>query len=339
MKRAALLVGSLLVILGVTLAVLGLPVFESMKLLFTGAFGSSRGLDSTLTKMTPLLLVGLGVVVAWRAGVYNVGGEGQFVIGGLAAATVAALLGKNPSGVMQVVVLAGGMLGGAAWGWIAGWLSHRRRVDVVISTILLNFIAIFLLQGLIAGALRDPEVNLPQSARLEDSLRLMRFTRQGDLHLGFIVALFGAAALWFLLNRTTLGFKLKLVGANPLLVRAQRLNADRLRTFAISLSGALCGLAGAVEFAGVNHRLGQSFNQNWGFLAIPVAVLGGLNPIGTAFAALYFAAVLAGARNLGGFSQNGAAIVAIVQAIAVLGFMAVNQWLSRRREAVREVAE
>lgn len=328
----ALTIVCLIAVLVLTLAVLTPDPFGSTKLLAIGAFGNELGITRTLVKWIPLMLTGLGVVIAWRGGMYNIGGEGQFVVGGVAGAFAARPLLDSGMGwpVVSFLALGASVIGGAAWGWLAGWLFVKRGVEVVISTILLNFVAIQTLAYLVTGPLQEKAKRLPQTDRLSNTQALPKFSPAYDLHYGIFLALILVALIAVFLYRTKAGFKLRLVGENDRAARANRISASKSKLLAMSISGGLCGLAGGVEYMGVTQQLGQGFSQNWGFLAIPVALLAGLNPFIVCLSALYFAAILAGSKNLSGFTADGTVLIYVVQAVAVLGLVALRKWTASR---------
>lgn len=328
----ALTILCLIAVLLLTLSVITPDPLGSAKLLAQGAFGDQLGITRTLVKWIPLMLTGLGIVVAWRGGMYNIGGEGQFVVGGVAGAFAARpLLDSSLSWpVMSILILGASILGGAAWGWLAGWLFVKRGVEVVISTILLNFVAIQTLAYLVTGPLQEKAGRLPQTDRLGNAQALPKFSPAFDLHYGIFLALTLVAVIAVFLYRTKAGFKLRLVGENDRAARANRISAPQSKLVAMSISGGLCGLAGGVEYMGVTQQLGQGFSQNWGFLAIPVALLAGLNPLVVCLSALYFAAILAGSKNLSGFTADGTVLIYVVQAAAVLGLVALRKWTASR---------
>lgn len=317
----------LVAILVLTLFVITPNGWESTRLLAQGAFGNELGITRTFVKWIPLVLTGLGVVIAWRGGMYNIGGEGQFVVGGVAGAFAARPFLESNLGwpLMSLIILSASILGGAAWGWLAGWLFVKRGVEVVISTILMNFVAIQMLAYLVSGPLQEKAGKLPQTDRLTNAQALPKLDPAYDLHYGLFLVLALVVAVAIFLYRTKAGFKLRLVGENAQAARANRINAPKARLHAMSISGGLCGLAGGVEYMGVTQQLGQGFAQNWGFLAIPVALLAGLNPLLVALSALYFAAILGGSKNLAGFTADGTVLIYIVQAVAVLGLVAVRK--------------
>jgi simple sugar transport system permease protein len=318
----------LAIAVALTLLVFRLPVLESARLIIDGAFGDRFGVARTLVRTCPLLLTSIGMLVAWRAGMYNIGGEGQYVLGGLGAAALFKLIpGFTPGPGLLLCLLLSSMLAGSLWALLSGWLYTARGVDVVISTILLNFVALQLLSWLVVGPLQETKRQLPLSDRLPDTGMFLRFDRQSDLHTGIMVALLAMVVVWLLLSLTPFGFKLRLVGANPRAARSNRINVSRTQLGAMMLSGALCGLAGGVEYSGVSGQIGSGFAQNWGFLAIPVALLGGLHPLGVSLSSLVFGALFAGSENLSRFASGGTigtSLIFVIQAVAVLGYIAIR---------------
>ncbi len=324
MKRALVTVAGLLLALVLTLAVFGVDVRQGLSLIAEGAFGDKFGVARTLVRATPLVLCGLGMAIAWRAGMYNIGGEGQYVLGGLAGAWVAkALVGPAP-GLANPAVLIAAALGGALFAGLAGWLQVRRGVQVVISTILLNFTALQALSWAVRGPLQEPKGQLPLTERLPDTVMFQRFDPQTDLHAGVFVAVAAVVLTALLLWATKAGYLLRLVGQNPRVARANRVDVGRAQIGAMLVSGGLCGLAGGVDYLGLIGQVGDGFSQNWGFLAIPVALLGGLDPLGVLASGLYFGALMAGGEGLARFNQLGPTLVYVIQAVAVLGLVALN---------------
>jgi len=325
----------LLAVLVLTFLVFRLPVFESLKLLSDGAFGDRFAISRTMVKATPLLFTGLGMVVAWRAGMYNIGGEGQFIVGGIFGATFAkfAVIGGShiPPWLADIAILITCMVGGAVWAWFAGWLFVRRGVAVVISTILLNFVALQLLGYCVSGPLQELKRQIPLTDTLPDAVMLPKPSPQMDLHLGVLIPIFCAALTFVYLYRTRAGFRLRLVGENPFMARANRIDAGKVQIQAMLISGALCGLAGGVEYVGISGQLGSDFSQQWGFLGIPVALLGGLHPLICIASSVVFGGLFAGSENLARFTTAGATLVYVIQAIAVLGYVGIKAYLDRRK--------
>lgn len=314
-----------------TLVVFGMPVGASLRLIVDGAFGDRYGVARTIVRIAPLLLTGLGVTVAWRAGMYNIGGEGQYIVGGIVGAWAAKCLAGAATPVVTAAVILGCAAGGAAYGALAGWLKAKRDVNVVISTILLNFVALQLLGWCVAGPLRQANSKLPLTEELPSAVMFYRPDRTSDLHAGVLVALAAAVVLYVVLFRTRWGFLVRLVGDNPRVAAVNLVNPNRIQVAAMALSGALCGLAGACQYLGISGQLSTEFSQNWGFLGIPVALLGGLHPAGILLSASYFATLLAGTANLARFSTGGDTLVYVIQAVAVLGLAGLRSYADRRR--------
>jgi len=325
-------VAGLFLVLVVVLACFGLPIGPSLELLAKGAFGDKFGVSRTLVKSVPLVLTALGIVVAWRAKIYNIGGEGQFLVGGLAGAALFKGAGTvaNP-----VLVLVAAATGGAVWAGIAGWLQVKRGVEAVISTILLNFIALNLLGWLVSGPLQEAKRQLPQTDRLPAAMMLGRFDRQTDLHMGIFIALVACLAIHAFLFLTPAGYRLRLTGENERVAFVNKVDTHRAKVGAMALSGALCGLAGGVEYVGIAGQIGREFSQNWGFLAIPVALLGGLHPLLVPLSAVFFGGLFAGSENLARFTPAGTTIVYVIQAAAVLGYVALQ---ARKKPTVEATA-
>ncbi len=319
------------VLLALVFVAFGAPVGLSFQRIAEGALATEAGQARTLVKMTPLLLTGLGVLIAWRAGMFNIGGEGQFVMGGLLAMTFAILAKGAPAGFVTVMVLVGSAVGGGLYAYLAAWLQIRRGVQVVISTILLNFIALQCLDGLVRGPLRDPVGGLPQSAALPEAAMLTRFNRQTDLHIGVFLALLMAVIVWIWLSYRRGGYQTRLVGANPRAARAALIPTERIQARAMMISGALCGLAGGVELAGISGRLDAGFDQQWGFLAIPVALLGMLHPLGVVGSSLVFGVLFAGSQNMARVTPGGDRLIFVIQGVAVLAYLALQAIDQRKR--------
>ena len=274
------------------LTVLGYPAGAVLrtaweKVLWPGAF--ERRLLSwsyMLQYATPILLTGLAIAVAFRAAVWNIGAQGQYLLGAIAATAVGVHLAA-PSPIVIPALLIAAMLGGALLAALAAVLNVRRRVPIVLSTLLLNFIVLELLRFLLEGPMRDPAGQVKSAPLLDPALLpLLPGTR---LHAGFLIALASAPVVAFVIRNTTFGFRLRAVGENPVAARFAGINVSRVGLATMSLSGALAGLAGGIEVAGVTHELHQSANDTaFGFTGIAVALLGRLTASGVVAAAIFF---------------------------------------------------
>lgn len=298
-----------------------------------GSLGTWSALVSgTLVRAVPLAIVGAGLSIAFRAGVFNIGGEGQLLLGAVAAAVVGlefAWLG----GAGSVVALLASAVAGAAWAGIAAVLRRRFGVLEVISTILLNFVAANLVSYLVRGPLQEPSDAYPQTDLINVSARLLRFGGS-RLHLGVFIAVAVCGVAWWFLNRTAAGFRVRAVGASPSAAAVTGgVDVPGVVTGALVASGALAGLAGGIEVTGVTYALYENLSPGYGFSAIAVAILARNNPLGVLATALLFAALETGAlgmqRDAGVPSVVATAIEAIV-ILAALGAGAGAQWSARR---------
>ena len=316
----------------------GSPV-AALTALAGGAFGSVYALADTLTKTTPLLLTGLGVAIAFRARLWNIGGEGQFLVGALAASALGACALKDlPAPVLIPIILLAGAAAGALWAGLSGWMRVARNVPEVISTIMLNFVAAQLLSYLVHGPMQEASRAQPASAPLPPSATLPLLWFGTTLHWGFPLALLMAVAVSVYFNRTGAGFALRVVGANPKAARVAGLDVDRTRLATMLWSGALCGLAGAVELSGVVGTLYENYAPGYGFAAVAVALLGRLNPYGLIASALFFGALAAGSGSMERTANISANLSYVLQAgtlLVLLGF----QWVRWERRGPKDVTE
>jgi simple sugar transport system permease protein len=320
----------LVLILALTILAFGLPLGESMSLLYEGAFADKFGIHRTILKSVPLIMVALGTIVAWKAGMFNIGGEGQLIFGVCCGGTVASISSALPPGLQTPLILLFCAVGGGLYAGLAGWLYAARGVNVVISTILLNFVALHLLNYLVRGPLQAKQGIIPQSEPLDKAVRFDILDPQTALHSGIYLVPIAAIAVWIWLQYTKSGFRLRLTGVNPNAARAARIPVTRTQVTALIVSGALCGLAGGIEYLGSSGILFDDFSPGWGFLGIPVALLAGLNPLGAIVSGLYFGALFAGSKNLEAFGSTGSALVFAMQGAAVLAFVAISRFRVRQ---------
>lgn len=287
-----------LVLGAVLLLISGANPFVAYAAMARGAFGSSRAVAETLVKAIPLMLTGLSVAVAFRMLFWNIGAEGQLAMGGLAASGVALYVADGLPGwsVLPAAILLG-MLAGAVWALIPTALRAYLGVNEVITTLMMNYIAILLVSHLYHGPWRDPGgYGFPGTARFPESAWLPRI--YGRAHIGLIFAVVAAAGLWFVLQRTKWGFELRITGENPKAARYIGINIPRLMLVAMLVSGALAGLAGVCEVTGVMRRLQQGLTVGYGYTAIIVAWMAQLNPWGVLLVGFLLAALLVGGDQI-----------------------------------------
>jgi general nucleoside transport system permease protein len=293
------------------------------------AFFTTNGLADTTVRAIPFCLVGLGVALAFRAGVFNIGADGQLIAGAGAAIACAPLLAGWPAPSGLLVLLLAGMAGGAVWGAIAGILKARFGANEIIATIMLNYIAVQLLGWLLRGPLQEPGGIFPRSVRLAADLRLPVLIDGTRITAGLLVALLAVAAVWIIVARSRWGFALTLTGANPEAARYGGARPGFVVVSVMAASGALAGLAGIVEVSGLHGRLQEGFAPGFGLTAIAVALLARLNPLLIPVSAFGFAGLYVGSATVARTSAVPYPVVHLIEAAIILGFLAVG--VLRRR--------
>ncbi len=353
---------------GIILLLLGENPLEAYRSMLFGAFGNKNGLADTLVKSVPLMLVALGIAIAFRGGMINIGAEGQLIVGALFTTYLGIALGDRISGVMVIIIgLMGGALMGGIWGAIPGYLKAQLGVNEILSTIMMNQIAIQVGYFLLRGPMIDPAeveagTNIPHSARLPKEVDLPRFTdiaqslgfteRAKDmgiqgylgeiygvlaeptrLHSGFIFAVIMAILVYIFLWRTTIGYRIRAVGLNLHASRYAGINVKRTMVLSMTLSGAFAGLAGAVEILGLHHRMFEptAVSAGYGFTGIVAALFGKLHPLGIIPSSILFAGLL-----VGGDKMQRAMQVPQVLTVALLGlvvlFVVSTDYFVRKRQ-------
>jgi simple sugar transport system permease protein len=297
-----------------------LPV-KAYGALLEGSLGSQTAILNTILQATPLVLGGLAVGIGFKAGLFNIGGQGQFLLGATAAAGVGAALATTPAPIAITAALLAGMLAGAFWGWIPGALKAFSGAHEVVTTIMLNSIAAALIGFLILGPLLAPGFSFGRTGDLGNSA--LPIILGGNIHLGVPLAVAAVPVVWWLLYRSTLGFEIRSVGANPSAARYAGMRPAFLIMFTMSMSGLLFGIAGSTEILGVSHFMIPSYGTAIGFDAIAVALLGRSHPFGIAAAALLFGALRAGAGLMQVVAEIPVEIVDVIQAIILL-FLAAD---------------
>lgn len=307
--------------------------------LFRGGFGSVSGITQTLAKATPLLFVALGIIIAFRAKIINIGGEGQLIVGALAAAAFSIGFAGWPSWLLLPLTAIVGALAGGAWGFVPGILKERLGVNEILTTVMMNAIAVQLMNFLLRGPMLDPAqvtagTNIPQSAALPQSVWLMRLVPRTLFHAGFFGAVVLAFLVAVLLWRTTFGYRIRAVGLSPAAARYAGMPVGRVAVLSMMLSGAFCGLAGAIEIIGVHHRVVEGFSGNYGFNGIVVALFSGLHPVAAIPAAILFGGLQVGADQMQRSVQVPSALIVALNGLVVLIVVSSSLW-SQRRSARR----
>ena len=335
-----------LVLGAVMLLFLKVNPIEAYQALWEGAFGSSNAFAETLVKATPLLLVGIGICISFRGDVINIGGEGQMIVGAILATWVGLTFTGLPGWVVISLAMLAGFLGGAIWGGIPGFLKAYFNVNEILSTVMMNAIAVQLMNFLLRGPMIDPSQaelasKIPQTARLLEIFRLPRLVPT-RLHLGALIAVALAFLVYILLWRTTLGYRIRAVGQNPHASRYAGIKVPRYIVLALLFSGAFAGLAGAIQVYGVNYRMitdgsASGFTGSAGFNGIVAALFGQLHPIWSIPASVLFGALLVGANSMQRVVQVPSAFVTALNGLVVV-FVVSSEILRRRRQRRRLAA-
>jgi ABC-type uncharacterized transport system permease subunit len=324
-----------LAVLAGWLELAGFDAGAALAALWNGAFGSWYDFTSvTLVRSVPLMLIGLGIAIAFRGGAFNIGAEGQFYAGAIAATWVGLHLTGVPSALALALVVLTSAIAGAAWVLVPVGLKLRFGVIEVISTLLLNFVAELLVSLLVQGPLQEHTGIYPQSDLISDASRLplLGGTR---LHAGFLLALVAVLLLWYVFARTVWGFRLRAVGLSPRAAEVSgQIDSARMGAVALLCSGALAGLAGGVEVSGVSYALFQNLSPGYGFTGIAVALLGGLHPLGVLASGIFIGALEAGAgamqRDAGVPSVAVYVVEAVIIVVAVLATTPRGGWRTAR---------
>lgn len=294
-----------------------------------------NAISTTLVRVCPLLLTGLGLAIAFRASMWNIGGQGQFLAGAILASycsTSCPLTEHLPRPLLLSVMMAAGIVAGGLWAGITSVLKTWRGVPEVISTIMLNFVAIYLLSYLVNGPLQRADHSQPATEELGWSATLPILIPQTSLHGGLILAIAASIVVFILLKRTTTGFAIRVVGANPQAAGLYGYSAARVMATAMLWSGALCGLAGAIELSGVIGNLPEGYAPEYGFTAIAVALLGRLQVGGIIVSAMLFGALAAGSENMERTASIPHELGFVIQATLLIVFLAMPaiRWLQGR---------
>jgi ABC-type uncharacterized transport system permease subunit len=330
---AALIAGALILLLS------GINPIEAYKALLIGPFANIYGIAQTITKATPLLLVGLGICIAFRGGTLNIGGEGQIIAGGMLATWVGLQLKGLPSVLLIPIILLAGFIGGGIWGAVPGYLKSRFNASEILSTIMMNLIAVQGVSFLLRGPLIDPSeiaygTGFPQSEALPITGWLPRIVPKTTIHLGAIIAVIMAVLVYIFLWRTHIGYRIRAVGYSLAASRYAGINVGSYAVIAMVLGGGFAGLAGAVEVMGIHHRMLDGVSAGYGFSGIVAALFGKLHPIASIPASFLFGALLVGAEKMQRAVGVSPGIVAVLQGLVVL-FVVSSDLIIRRRASKR----
>jgi len=337
LKRSITLIGP--PVLGVVIGMIigafliqmaGVDPLTAYRAMFRGALGGERQLTETILKTIPLLMIGLGLTVAFTARVWNIGCEGQFFIGSLFGSYIALRFPSWPAGALIPAMLVAGMIGGALWGLIPALLRTRRGMNEIITTLMLNYVAIFTVEYMARGPLNDPHGYLPETAKFVDAARMPQLfgTR---IHIGVFIVLVLIPIVYLLVWRLPTGFRLRAIGSNPSVARFAGINVERGIIFVLVLSGLFAGLAGIMEVSHLHGRLKGTISGGYGFTGILVALLGRLHPIGVLFAALFFTVLTIGATSMHTLTGLPVTVANAIQALVVLFALGFDAYFRMRK--------
>lgn len=338
MRRDAILACTGLILLVAGAAMLaGAAPWTLVQGVVERALFTRAGLMEALLRTIPLTIMGLGIALAFRARIFNIGMDGQLIAGSVLAVALAPLLPANPVGML--LFLLAGFVGGAFWGGIAGVIRARFGGNEIIATIMLNYVAIQLLSWLVRGPMQEKMRIIPRTDAIDGALRLPLLFDGTRIHLGLLVALLATIVVAVALARSRFGFRVDVVGANEFAARYAGMDPRLVAGLVLVLSGALAGLAGTVEVAGVYGRLQEGFAPGFGIAAIAVALVARLNPVWVPLSAFLFSLLYVG---LGALARNGvvpAPLINIIEGVIILVFLAGSIALAARKPAATETAD
>ncbi len=320
---------------------IGKSPIEAYAALLSSSLGDGFAIGETLENATPLIFTGLTLALGFQARLFNLGAEGQLLMGALTAAWVGASF-SAPAPIHVAAALLAGALAGALWSGIAGILLAARGVHEVISTIMLNFVAFFFINFMVTGPMKEvTDLDIPQTAQIAESAMLPRIFPPSRLSAGIIIAIIVATMMWWLVKKMPLGYELRAVGQNPDAARQAGIKPKRIVVLVMTLSGSIAGLGGAVIMLGLFHRYQQGLNPGFGFTAIAVALLARNTVPGVVAAALLFGILSQGARGMQTIAGVPSDTILMIQALVIF-FVATPQllgFLRRRKLAIAEGSE
>lgn len=307
----ALMIGAVLILYA------GANPIKAYKDLIMGSFGSFYNFTEVLVKASPLWLAGLGVTISFKAGIFNVGAEGQIMMGALATAWVGVVFGKIPMLLLLPITMLTAMLAGGIWASIPAMMKAKLGVDEIITTIMFNYIATWIVSYFVNGPMKDPVGTNPQTAELGAGAQLPILVPATRLHAGLILTLILIIIMYFVISKSTFGYKVRLLGNSISVAKASGIHVSTTLITTMIISGGLSGLAGMMEISGLHHRLLNSFSPGYGFTAVVVALLGNLNPLAVFISGFFFAAMTVGANEMQRSAAIPTSLISVIQGLIV----------------------
>jgi general nucleoside transport system permease protein len=299
--------------------------------------GNNNDIASSLNRAAPYILVGLGVAIGFRGGIFNIGGEGQIIIGAVFASIIAIYVTGLPPFIHISLCLLAGFIGGALWGFIPGYFFAKNGTNMIITTIMMNSIAIGVLDALVKGPLQEPPGFYDQTYMIAESANLPFVWTGTRLHAGIIIALIAAVLLYILLFRTSFGYQIRTIGENVIAAKHAGMNVFKNQIMVMLLSSGLAGLAGTIEILGAQHRLRPLFLQNYGYDALAVAILGQRNPFGVIISGLLFGILKTGGSSMQRATNLPMSLIDLLSGIIILFviasgiLMGIPRYLAKRQ--------
>ena len=303
---------------------------EAFSSLFGGAFGDKSAIFETLVKSTPLILTGLAAAIAFRGKIWNIGAEGQLFAGAIGAYWAYRTFEGLPTALLLVIVFISGCAAGGALGLLAGILKAYFNVDEIITTVMTNYIVLYMLALILSGSWKEEGSVYRHTPALPEAIRLPIIAEGTRLNLGFFLALLAAGLFYYLLKKTPLGYEIRALGSNPVASRFKGIAVSKAMILTLVISGAIAGMAGVIELFGSQYRIRMDLSTGYGFTGIIVALLGGLNPLAIVPAGIFFGGLINGSVRMQIITKVPAALMSAVQAIILL-FLLASQAIVRYR--------
>ncbi|NPV75335.1 MAG: ABC transporter permease [Anaerolineae bacterium] len=317
---------------GGVLLLAGYNPITAYEAMWQGAFKDKTAFTEVLIKATPLMFIGAGLAVAFKCSIWNIGAEGQFYAGAVMATVVGIYLGDLPRFILMPLVLIVGVIGGALWGMIPAYLKNRFGASEVVTTIMLNYVAIYITGYLVTGPMIETKGMFPQTPKISAAAWLPRFFPPTRLHIGFIIAVLLAIILYIVIFKTSIGYTIRAVGINPIAARYAGINVRKNILLAMAISGGAAGLAGSVEVAAISYRLYQLISPGFGFDGIAVSLLVNNNPLGVIFSGFLFGALRSGAEVMMMTAKVPSVLVYFIQGLVILSVVAFGAYRATTKE-------
>lgn len=332
--NAAIIAGIMIVVATILILLSGANPLEAYEKFFYGIFGNLNGFCEVFVKATPLILTGLGCAVAFKTGFFNIGAEGQFYMGAIAATSVALGL-DGVSGLARIILaFLAGFLAGGLWSLFAALFKAKLGISEIIVTIMLNYISINFLGLAVRSFLMDPAGSVPQSAKIAADTVLPKIVPGTRLHIGFIIAIVAAIIIWLIMEKTTVGYEIKVVGFNKRAAKCNGISVMKNIILSAFISGGLAGMAGVIEVLAIQKKLLEGISSNCGYTAVLIALIASNHPLGVVGAAIGFAAMQVGANSIQRQLGIPSAIVNILVGLVVLLILMRTIFTKKQKKAV-----